>query len=75
MKKLYLLAIVLSIVGACSATKVYRGTVLNVERGKDGYTASLVNSKGEKFDAVLSIPKMETNFRVLKIDPFGLNRF
>lgn len=51
---------------SCLSAKTYRGTVLSTEQGKDGYTAYLVNKKGEKFDAVLSIPRMEGNFRLLK---------
>ena len=56
----------LTILHACSASKTYVGTVQSTENGKDGYTAYLVNDKGEKFDAVLSIPKMEKNYQVLK---------
>ena len=54
------------ILNSCFATKTYNGTVLNTEQGKDGHTAYLINKKGEKFDAVLSIPRMEGNYQLLK---------
>ena len=54
------------ILSACFVTKTYNGTVLSTEQGKDGYTAYLVNKRGEKFDAILSIPRMEGHFRLLK---------
>ena len=59
-------AIGLAILHACSASKTYVGTVQSTENGKDGHTAYLVNSKGEKFEAILSIPNMEKNYQVLK---------
>ena len=59
-------AIGLAILEACFASKTYVGTVESIENGKDGHTAYLVNNKGEKFDAILSIPNMEKNYQVLK---------
>lgn len=53
-------AIVLS---SCATS--WTGTVQRVEAGKDGHTAYLTDRKGEKFDAILSIPKMGENYRLL----------
>ena len=64
--RLLSIGLALVILDSCMAAKTYHGTVLSTEQGKDGYTAYLVNKKGEKFDAVLSIPRMEGNYRLLK---------
>ncbi|NEU09355.1 hypothetical protein GZH53_13605 [Flavihumibacter sp. R14] len=65
--KFCLIAITTFILCSCAATKTWKGTVQRVEKGKDGHTAYLVDQSGEKFDAVLSIPKMETNYRLLTV--------
>jgi hypothetical protein len=53
---------------SCSAPKMYarEGTVEKIEYGKDGYTASLKDKKGEDFDAIISIVRMEKSYKVLK---------
>jgi hypothetical protein len=67
MKKLLLIPAFLSILGSCAVPGIYKGTVRSIENGKDGYTASLENRKGEKFDAILSISKMGAGYRKLNI--------
>lgn len=52
---------------SCSTTKGYSGTVQSIERGKDGYTAMMKDNKGTDFDAVFSIPKLQKNYRSLKV--------
>ena len=66
--RFFILSVGLTLVllNSCLSAKTYQGTVLSTEQGKDGYTAYLVNKKGEKFDALFSIPRMEGNFRLLK---------
>ena len=63
--KFSLAAVAVLVISSCATTKTWTGTVQRVEQGKDGHTAYLINAKGEKFDAVLSIPKMGTNYRLL----------
>jgi len=60
-----LLAFTTIALSACATS--WTGTVQSVEAGKDGHTAYLINEKGEKFDAILSIPKMEENYRLLAV--------
>lgn len=60
------IALALVILSSCLSSRTYQGTVLSIEQGKDGYTASLVNKKGEKFDAIFSIPRMEGDFKTVK---------
>jgi hypothetical protein len=65
--KFCLITLTAFIMCSCAATKSWNGTVQTVEQGKDGHTAHLVDRNGEKFDAVLSIPKMGTNYRLLSV--------
>jgi hypothetical protein len=53
---------------SCSSGKMYsrEGTIEKIEYGKDGYTASLKDKKGEDFDAVISRVRMEKTYKVLK---------
>lgn len=53
---------------SCSSTGMYsrEGTVEKIEYGKDGYTASLKDEKGEDFDAIISRIRMEKTYKVLK---------
>jgi hypothetical protein len=51
------LSIVLLIIhGACTSPGTYsvKGTVSAIQRGKDGYTATLTNKGGHQFEAVIS---------------------
>jgi hypothetical protein len=52
---------------SCSTTKGYSGTVQSIERGKDGYTATMKDNKGTDFDAVFSIPKLEKNYKKVNV--------
>jgi hypothetical protein len=64
-----LLFAVLSLVSLSSCTSdkgfTIRGTVQNIENGKDGYTATLKGDNGEDFDAVISRIKLGNEYRVL----------
>ncbi|MCP9749420.1 hypothetical protein EGI32_00385 [Ferruginibacter sp. HRS2-29] len=54
---------------SCSApSKVFsaKGTVQNIEFGKDGYTAALKDDEGKDFDAVISRVKLQAGYRELK---------
>lgn len=52
---------------SCSSDKEFkiRGTVQNIENGKDGYTATLKGDDGEDFDAVISRVKLGNEYKVL----------
>ena len=65
--KFCLIALTAFITCSCASTKTWKGTVQRIENGKDGHTAYLVDPGGEKFDAVLSIPRMGTNYRLLSV--------
>ena len=54
---------------SCAATKEYSatGTVQSVEFGKDGYTASLKDKENNEFDALISVVRMQKDYRVLKV--------
>lgn len=67
MKNLCIITACLTVLCSCAAPGIYKGTVTGIENGKDGYTAFLQNRKGEKFDAILSIPKMGAAYRKLAI--------
>jgi hypothetical protein len=56
------------ILNSCSSAGMYsrEGTVEKIEYGKDGYTASLKDKKGEDFDAIISRIRMEKTYKVLK---------
>jgi hypothetical protein len=56
------------ILNSCSGSKIYsrKGTVQNIEYGKDGYTAYLKDKNGDDFDAIVSRVRMEKGYRVLK---------
>lgn len=62
------LLLAMSSLNSCSSGKMYsrEGTVEKIEYGKDGYTASLKATKGEDFDAIISIARMEKTYKVLK---------
>lgn len=42
-------------------------TVTKIENGKDGYTATLKNDKGDLFVSTISIPNLEDNYVSLKV--------
>lgn len=52
---------------SCSSDKDFtiRGTIQEIENGKDGYTATLKGDDGENFDAVISRVKLGDEYRVL----------
>ncbi|WP_159467709.1 hypothetical protein [Dyadobacter sp. 3J3] len=54
---------------SCSGSKIFsqKGTVQNIEYGKDGYTAYLKDKNGKDFDAVISRVRMQTGYKVLKV--------
>ena len=54
-------------ISSCSSEKEFtiRGTVQEIENGKDGYTAILKGDDGENFDAVISRVKLGDAYRVL----------
>ena len=62
----FLMFTVLSM-SSCSTNKEFkiRGTVQNIENGKDGYTANLKADDGEDFDAVISRVKLGNDYKVL----------
>ena len=64
--KILLIGFTAFILTSCSV-KTWTGTVQRVEAGKDGHTAYLTDAKGEKFDAILSIPKMGEKYRRLEV--------
>ncbi len=55
---------------SCSSGKkelIIQGTVQSVERGKDGYTATLTADDGSDFDAVFSQVKLGDDYRVFTV--------
>src|SRR6186713_2863242 len=54
-------------INSCSSEKDFtiRGTVQDIENGKDGYTAILKGDDGENFDAVISRVKLGDAYKVL----------
>jgi hypothetical protein len=59
-------AVVMTSCGTTSKVFSAKGTVQNIEFGKDGYTASLKDDAGKDFDAVISRVKLQTGYRELK---------
>ncbi|MBE9463173.1 hypothetical protein ACFP1I_27820 [Dyadobacter subterraneus] len=59
----------LTFLNSCSGSKIFsqKGTVQNIEYGKDGYTAYLKDKNGKDFDAVISRVRMEKDYKVLKV--------
>jgi hypothetical protein len=64
--RLVIVSLILISINSCSSDKSFTitGTVRDVETGKDGYTATLIDDNGEKFDAVFSIVKLGNEYRV-----------
>lgn len=58
----------LTFLSSCSGSKVFseKGTVQNIEFGKDGYTAYLKDKNGKDFDAVISRVRMQKGYKLLK---------
>lgn len=54
---------------SCATSKEYSatGTVQSIEFGKDGYTASLKDKDENDFDALISIVRMQKDYKVLKV--------
>lgn len=54
---------------ACAAPRPFsmKGTVQQIEAGKDGYTASLRDRRGNDFDALVSRVRMQQAYRVLQV--------
>ncbi|MGV3459711.1 MAG: hypothetical protein ACO1N9_04560 [Flavobacterium sp.] len=42
-----------------AVTTIVKGTVTNVQNGKDGYTATIKDDAGETFHATVSIPNLK----------------
>lgn len=59
----------ITLLNSCAGSKTYskKGTVQNIEYGKDGYTAYLKDKNGKDFDAIISRVRMETGYKVLKV--------
>lgn len=64
----FLVLVSILALNSCSGSKIFskKGTVQNIEYGKDGYTAYLKDKNGKDFDAVISRVRMEKGYRVLK---------
>ena len=58
-----LLMALMMAVASCTKSDSFTGVIQSIENGKDGYTATLKDSKGESFEAIFSIPNMGTNFK------------
>lgn len=58
-----------SLVNSCASSKPYsmKGIVQRSEPGKDGYTASLRDSHGKEFDALVSRVRMQQSYRLLQM--------
>ena len=56
-------------INSCSSDKEFtiRGTIQDIENGKDGYTATLKDDDGADFDAVISKVKLGNEYRVLTV--------
>lgn len=64
MKKFGILLVAMMIaMASCTKSDSFTGVIQGIENGKDGYTATLKDSKGETFEAIFSIPNMGTNFK------------
>lgn len=63
------LLVSVALVTSCASHKPFsmKGTVQRIEPGKDGYTASLRDSKGSDFDALVSRVRMQQAYRVLQV--------
>ncbi|GLU52503.1 hypothetical protein Dfri01_19640 [Dyadobacter frigoris] len=59
----------LTILNSYSGSKIFsqKGTVQNIEYGKDGYTAYLKDKNGKDFDAVISRVRMQKEYKLLKV--------
>lgn len=57
------------ILESCASSKEYSasGTVQSIEFGKDGYTATLKGSDDKDFDALISVVRMQKDYKVLKV--------
>lgn len=60
---------ILAIFTSCTSSKPYSktGIVQQIEPGKDGYTASLRESNGSDFDALVSRVRMQQAYRLVKV--------
>lgn len=56
----------ISLLFSCMSQRGYTGVVQTIENGKDGYTAEMKDARGQTFDALFSIPRMEKNYKRLK---------
>ena len=64
MNKFGILLVALMIaVASCAKSDSFTGVIQGIENGKDGYTATLKDNKGETFEAIFSIPNMGTNYK------------
>ncbi|MBD2753079.1 hypothetical protein [Spirosoma validum] len=56
-------------VNSCARPKPFsiKGVVQQIEPGKDGFTANLLDEHGSEFDALVSRVRMEQSYRVLQI--------
>lgn len=61
--------ITLSVFSSCASSKAFSktGIVQQIEPGKDGYTASLRESNGRDFDALVSRVRMQQAYRMVKV--------
>lgn len=57
------------ILESCASSKEYSasGTVQSIEFGKDGYTATLKDGDDKDFDALISVVRMQKDYKVLKV--------
>ncbi|MCF2444127.1 hypothetical protein L0657_09175 [Dyadobacter sp. CY345] len=75
MKSKYLAIVILAglsasaLMESCATSKEYSasGTVQAIEFGKDGYTASLKDKDENDFDALISVVRMQKDYKVLKV--------
>lgn len=68
MNKIGILWIVLVIaVSSCAKSDSFTGVIQGVENGKDGYVATIKDSKGKVFEAIFSIPNMGANYKRLEV--------
>ncbi|GAB3512814.1 hypothetical protein [Emticicia fontis] len=66
---------------SCTKSDSFTGIIESIENGKDGYVATLKDKKGEKFEAIFSIPNMGTHYKrweigdelSIKGDTLGIN--
>jgi len=67
-KYLFLIAAACLSIASCASGRNFsaKGTVLNIEYGKDGYTAHMIGNDGKDYDAVISRAKLEKSYRVLE---------